>query len=264
MKSILALDTATPVLSAALVTGERHWYREAGAGLSHSELLFDLVEGLFKEAGQGPEDLGTVACMKGPGSFTGLRIGFSAAKGMALALGIPLIACPTLDCIAYPWSPWPGLILPVLDAKRGCFFTALYAAGGRRISAEMDADMETIARYIRSSPEGFDTPEGGTPEDATQEDGMPEDFGTPEGRPHEILLTGPDAPLFLARLREERAAGKEDLEGLLDRIHPDPLCRKGRALELAAVAKNRVIVNNEDDVLSAPEYLRKSDADMSS
>jgi tRNA threonylcarbamoyladenosine biosynthesis protein TsaB len=242
MKAILALDTATPVLSAALAAGERHWYREAGAEMSHSESLFDLVEGLLREAGQGPEDLGAVACMRGPGSFTGLRIGFSAAKGMALALGIPLIACPTLDCMAYPWSPWPGLILPVLDAKRGCFFTALYA-GGRRVSAEMDADPETIARCIRSSPEGF---------------------GPPEGRPREILLTGPAAPLFLARLREERAAEKEGLEGLLDRIHPDPLCRKGRALELAAVAKDRAIVNNEDDVLSAPEYLRKSDADKSS
>jgi tRNA threonylcarbamoyladenosine biosynthesis protein TsaB len=243
MKSILALDTATPVLSAALTAGERHWYRETGGGFSHSELLFDLAEGLFREAGQGPEDLEAVACMRGPGSFTGLRVGFSAAKGIALALEIPLIACPTLDCIAYPWSPWPALTLPVLDAKRGRFFTALYA-GGRRITEEMDADLETIARCARSAP------------------ACP---GGPESRPGDILLTGPGAPLFLSRLREERAAGKEGLKEFLGRIRTDPLCRKGRGLELAAVAKDRVIMNNEkDDVRSAPEYLRKSDADMSS
>ena len=232
MKIILAMDTATPVLSAALIAGERRWYREADAGLGHSELLLDMADGLLKEAGMRPEDLEAVACMRGPGSFTGLRIGFSAAKGMALALGIPLIACPTLDCMAYPWSPWPALVLPLLDAKKGRFFTALYA-GERRVSEEMDADLESIVRLIHSAAK----------EDAEA-----------------VLLTGPDAPLFLSRLKEGGAEGKE--RPFMDRLRLDPLCRKGRGLELAAVAKRKIIMNNEEnDVLSAPEYLRESDAD---
>ena len=234
MKIILAMDTATPVLSAALSAGERRWYREADAGLGHSELLLDMADGLLKDAGMRPEDLEAVACMRGPGSFTGLRIGFSAAKGMALALGIPLIACPTLDCMAFPWSPWPAFVLPLLDAKKGRFFTALYA-GEKRVSEEMDADVENIVHLIHSAGKGAEA----------------------------VLLTGPDAPLFLSRLKEGKAGGKGRL--FMDRLHLDPLCRRGRGLELAAVAKRRIIMNNgENDVLSAPGYLRESDADIKS
>jgi tRNA threonylcarbamoyladenosine biosynthesis protein TsaB len=225
VKAILALDTATAVLSAALVMGERRWYREVDAGLGHSELLIPLADGLLRDAGIKPEALEAVACMRGPGSFTGLRIGFSAAKGMALALGIPLIACPTLDCMAYPWSPWPALALPVLDAKKGRFFTALYA-GGKRVSEEMDAGPETIA--------GLFPPEG-----------------------EAVLLTGPGAPLFLSRLKEGGGA-------LPGRLRLDPLYRKGRGLELAAVAKERGIMNNGNVELSVPEYLRESVADINS
>jgi tRNA threonylcarbamoyladenosine biosynthesis protein TsaB len=232
VKIILAMDTATPVLSAALTAGDRRWYRETDAGLGHSELLLNMVDGLLKDAGIGPEDLEAVACMKGPGSFTGLRIGFSAAKGMALALGIPLIPCPTLDCMAYPWSPWPALVLPVLDAKKGRFFTALYA-GERRVSEEMDADVETIARLIYSAGEGAET----------------------------VLITGPDAPLFLSRCKEDEAGGQG--RPFTDRLRLDPLCRRGRGLELAVVAKKRIIMNTgENGVLSSPEYLRQSDADI--
>ncbi|MDR3174344.1 MAG: tRNA (adenosine(37)-N6)-threonylcarbamoyltransferase complex dimerization subunit type 1 TsaB [Treponema sp.] len=228
MKIILALDTATPILSAALIAGERHWYREADAGLGHSELLLTLADGLLKDAGLGPGDLEAVACMKGPGSFTGLRIGFSAAKGIALARGIPLIGCPTLDCLAYSWSPWPALVLPVLDAKKNRFFTALYD-GEKRITEEMDADLQTITGLLQSAGS--------------------------------VLLTGPDAPLFLSRLKEEGPLGKP----ILDRLRLDPLCRRGRGMELAVIAKKRRIMNNEEnDILSAPEYLRESGADISS
>jgi tRNA threonylcarbamoyladenosine biosynthesis protein TsaB len=242
VKVLLALDTATAVLSAALRAGDRYWYREADAGLTHSELLLDLAEALLRDAALLPGDLEAVACMRGPGSFTGLRIGFAAAKGMALALGIPLVACPTLDCMAYPWAPWPGLVIPVLDARKKRFFTALYA-GGRRVSEEMDAGPRTveerIARYIRSRKLPGDTP---------------------------LVVTGPEAPLFLSRLEEETGAGGGAEGGgdppLTGRPLLDPLYRKGRALELAAVAKDRLIMNNgENDVLSGPEYLRKSDAE---
>ncbi|MDR2374857.1 MAG: tRNA (adenosine(37)-N6)-threonylcarbamoyltransferase complex dimerization subunit type 1 TsaB [Treponema sp.] len=227
MTTILALDTATTILSAALVSGDRYWYRETDSGLGHSELLMGLADSLLKGAGLEAGDLEAVACMKGPGSFTGLRIGFSAAKGIALALDIPLIACSTLDCLAYPWSPWPGLVIPVIDAKKERFFSALYR-GGRRISAEMDAGAGVIGESILSYDEL-------------------------------ALLTGPEAPLFLNRLNQ---AENGALTRLPARIHLDPLYRKGRARELAAVAKETVIMNNgKGEVLSGPEYLRKSDAE---
>jgi tRNA threonylcarbamoyladenosine biosynthesis protein TsaB len=101
------------------------------------------VDRLFSSAGMKPQDLELVVCMKGPGSFTGLRIGFAAAKGLSLALGIPLAAIPTLDCMAHGLSIWPGLVVPVIDAKKGCFFSALYR-GGKRLSDYLDADPETL------------------------------------------------------------------------------------------------------------------------
>jgi tRNA threonylcarbamoyladenosine biosynthesis protein TsaB len=165
---IIALDTAAAVLSLALSTEKGQWYCEIDAGLRHSELLMDAVDMLIKAAGLKPGDLELAACMKGPGSFTGLRIGFAAAKGLALALGIPLVSVPTLDCMALPFSAWPGPVLPVIDAKKGRYFTALYR-GGERISEYMDAGPETILSML--------------PRDAP------------------LCLTGPDAELILPGLR---------------------------------------------------------------
>jgi tRNA threonylcarbamoyladenosine biosynthesis protein TsaB len=228
---ILALDTATAILSLALTAGERRWYREIDAGLGHSELLMETADSLIRGAGLGPGDLEALTCMRGPGSFTGLRIGFSAAKGMALALDLPLIACPTLDCMAYPFTPWPGLVIPLMDAKKGRFFTALYREG-RRISGEMDAGPGAVGEAALEASPGCDEP---------------------------VLLTGPEAPLFIERLKETPGEAPARLK---NRIRLDPLYRRGRALELAAVAKEKLVMDNErSDVSLGPEYLRKSDAE---
>jgi tRNA threonylcarbamoyladenosine biosynthesis protein TsaB len=148
--NILALDTAAEVLSLALSTGDEVWYCEADCGLRHGELLLDAADRLLKGAGIGSADLDLAACMKGPGSFTGLRIAFAAAKGLALSLGIPLAAVPTLDCMAAPWASWPGIVLPVMDAKKGRFYAALYR-GGLRIGGYLDAAPEALAAALRAA-----------------------------------------------------------------------------------------------------------------
>jgi tRNA threonylcarbamoyladenosine biosynthesis protein TsaB len=90
--------------------------------------------------------------MRGPGSFTGLRIGFAAAKGLALARNIPMVSVPTLDCMAFPWAAWPGLVLPAMDAKKDRFFTALYRKGVRE-SEYLDASPAEISRGIAETDE---------------------------------------------------------------------------------------------------------------
>jgi tRNA threonylcarbamoyladenosine biosynthesis protein TsaB len=227
MMNILALDTASDILSAALASEGRIWRIELDGGLRHSELLMECIGELMKIGALSPEDLNLILTMKGPGSFTGLRIAYAAAKGLSLALGIPFRAFPTLDCMAYPLSFWQGLVIPALDAKKGRFFAALYR-GGRPISPYMDGEPEELAALI--------TPWG------------------PEPPP---LLTGPGAPLLLSSLSGLRLPQTPVL---------DPNFRRGWAGELIAIAKKSKLKDNgyceEEDIFSGPLYLRKSDAEL--
>ena len=185
LMKILAIDTATAVLSLALKTETDSWYFEADAGLRHSELVMDGIDLLMGKAGLHPADLSGVACMGGPGSFTGLRIGFSLAKGLALALGIPFVPVPTLDCVAYPFAAWPALALPAIDAKKNAFFCALYR-DGRRLGQALDAEPAEIAAAIRAA--------------------LCSGESTPNPRLYPVLLTGPGAEQLYERLRPECAA----------------------------------------------------------
>jgi tRNA threonylcarbamoyladenosine biosynthesis protein TsaB len=230
--NILAIDTAASILSLALGTEKKTWLFEADAGQQHSGLLMDCIDMLIKTAGLCPDALEGVVCLKGPGSFTGLRIGFAAAKGLALSLGIPLAAVPTLDGMARHGSPWPGIVLPLIDAKKNRFFTALYRGGGL-ISAYMDAEVpriaEMAAQALKTAPAG-------------------------ENR---VLLTGPDAGLFLRELDKISPPPPADLFRL------DPDFRRGCARDLLEIAKNiNIFDNNREAIFSGPEYLRESDAEL--
>jgi tRNA threonylcarbamoyladenosine biosynthesis protein TsaB len=203
----------------------------------------EIVDVLFGKAGMDRGDLDAVACMKGPGSFTGLRIGFAAAKGIALALGIPLITAPTLDCMAASLPVWPGIVLPAIDAKKNSFFAALYS-GGLRLCPDMDAEAPVIAGAINR-------------EAGREEEGR----AAAEGRPCPVILTGPGADLLAAPM--ETLLGREPERAPEIRI--DPLCRRGRAGELLKLAKGTFLLNNGiGDVFSGPEYIRPSDAELKS
>ena len=129
---ILCLDTATDICSVALTrAGEVVTCRENSDGNSHARILLPFVEEVLKEAAVKPQELAAVAVSMGPGSYTGLRIGTSSAKGLCYALEIPLIAVPTLQIIAAGASKnLPGnqdvTFCPMLDARRMEVFTALY------------------------------------------------------------------------------------------------------------------------------------------
>jgi tRNA threonylcarbamoyladenosine biosynthesis protein TsaB len=81
----------------------------------------------MKEAGLKPQDLGLLAVSRGPGSFTGIRIGVTTIRALGLALNIPVVGVSTLQVLAHNFTS--GLLCPVLNARRGQVYTALYRAG---------------------------------------------------------------------------------------------------------------------------------------
>lgn len=93
---------------------------------SHSESLHVFIEQLMSASSFKKEDIEAIAVSEGPGSYTGLRIGVSAAKGLCFALGIPLIAVPTLTILAQQVKISEGKIVALLDARRMEVYTAVY------------------------------------------------------------------------------------------------------------------------------------------
>ena len=126
----LALETATPVGSVALMDGAgRVVEADLAQRSNHSRTLLPTVSALFAQAGLTPQHLDLVVADVGPGSFTGLRIGLAAAKGLAWALKKPLVGVHSLDVMAERLPQTPGRYCPVLDARKGEVYTALYCVG---------------------------------------------------------------------------------------------------------------------------------------
>jgi len=107
----------------------------AEEGYSHAERLHVFIEEIIKEAGITFQDLSAIAVSQGPGSYTGLRIGVSAAKGLCFALGIPLTAIDTLQVLASQANVSNGLIIPMLDARRMEVYSAIFTPNFEDIRA---------------------------------------------------------------------------------------------------------------------------------
>lgn len=128
MSYILNIETATKNCSVALAKeGKTILYKEiAEEGYSHAERLHVFIEEIIKEAGISFQDLIAIAVSQGPGSYTGLRIGVSAAKGFCFSLNIPLIAVDTLQILASQATISSGLIIPMIDARRMEVYSAIF------------------------------------------------------------------------------------------------------------------------------------------
>lgn len=129
MITLLAIDTAAPRLQLALRRGEAVDTSIDELAHGHAELLFPRIEVLLARNGVAYADLDRVAVTTGPGSFTGLRIGLSAARGLGLALGIPVIGVPSLLAISLSAPPdAPAAVL--LDARRDEAYFQRFSAPG--------------------------------------------------------------------------------------------------------------------------------------
>lgn len=149
---ILALDTSTAIASIALydgsVSAEITWH----SGRNHSVELMVQVANLMQLRRIQPEQLTGVAAATGPGSYTGLRVGLAAAKGLCLALKVPIIGVCTLDILAEPHREGCLPVRPVLDAGRRRYATALYEVRAGKYQRVGDIEglrLEEIVAGIR-------------------------------------------------------------------------------------------------------------------
>jgi tRNA threonylcarbamoyl adenosine modification protein YeaZ len=118
MSVVLAIDTAAPRLQLALQRADGVVDSSTDdITTGHAEILFDRIRALLARNGLAYQDLTRIAVTTGPGSFTGLRIGLSAARGLGLALSIPVIGVPSLLTISFA-APQDRLIAVLLDARR--------------------------------------------------------------------------------------------------------------------------------------------------
>lgn len=166
--NILSLDTSTPVLSLSLRTASSYEERKIIGNFSHSENLLGEIKSMTRRAGLDLKDLNLLICTKGPGSFTGLRVGMAGLKGISLASSAPLVSVPTLSVIEESVrSLWNGPVLSVIDAKKKKFYFRL-SNKGKEIISDRDGNPEDVIEALKDL--------------------------------ENVLVTGPDAALFASKI----------------------------------------------------------------
>ena len=147
---ILGIDSSGLVASAALavddtLVGEFTVNNQK----THSQTLLPMIDEMFRFSGISPQELDAIAVAAGPGSFTGLRIGSSTAKGMALALKIPIVPVPTLEGLAYRLAAADGVICPIMDARRNQVYTALFSLSEGRLHCIQEQEAVDIMEILQ-------------------------------------------------------------------------------------------------------------------
>lgn len=221
---ILAVDTATLAGSVALTEDDR-LLGEVTLELArkHSERLMPSIAFLLEQHGLPTQQLDGLAVDIGPGSFTGLRVGLATMKGLAFSLGKPLVGINSLEVLVENAALASGLLAPVLDARKGQIFTALFQGRGRgqpeRISEDWCLAPDELAGRI-SEP---------------------------------VLLFGEGARVY-------REVLQKSLGGRA--VFADASCDPLRAFHLARLAWPRLSAGEgRDPDALAPRYLRLSDAE---
>ena len=158
MATILCIETATTCCSVAISKNGKliDLLEDTSKQYSHAEKLHVFINDILKKNNLEPKNLDAVAVSKGPGSYTGLRIGVSTAKGLCFALDLPLISIPTMQSLARKVNE-PGIIIPMLDARRMEVYSAVFQSDFTQIrdtKAEI-LDEQSFLNYLENSKVNF-------------------------------------------------------------------------------------------------------------
>jgi len=238
---VLGLETGGPQASLAVASHGAVLAVAAPERKAHGETVVGAIDALLREAGVTIKDLAAIAVGIGPGSFTGLRIALSYAKGVALATGCGVVGIPSLDALALCALCLPELasgttICPILDARKGELYAALYRAvenGLEKLSGEFLAKPQDLAGQI---------------ELAGQIDGQ-------------VVYLGDGVTSYGDALRKE-AQGPQGASGRKVTVADLSLLRSSAAM-IAALGAARVANGRLDSVSSLqPLYVRPSEAEL--
>jgi len=216
---LLAIDTSTDTASLALVQdsqvlAELTWH----CGQNHTTMLLPQLVHLLNQTGLGLQSLSGVIVAKGPGSFNGLRVGISTAKGLAFSLGIPLVGISTLEVAAYQHAETGLPICPILNAGRGEIATAIY--------------QKKYNKWLRLAAEHITTVEALCSQITTK-----------------TIFCGEFTPFIVTQLREQLRQRA---------VIPPPATRLRRAGFLAELGQQRLEAGNYDNPATLqPLYLRR-------
>lgn len=223
---ILAIDTSTAAASSAIIEDGRLLCEfTINDGRKHSEKLMNIINIALENSGIEISQIDAFACSIGPGSFTGLRLGAAAVKGLGQAMNKPLIAVPTLEALAYNIFPYKGLICPMLDAQRKMVYSSLYRIEDNKLIKLEDYRAIDIDRLINRL----------------------EEYG------EEIVILGDGVPIFGQKLKD---ALPNVVEASSATLYP-------RASSVAALAEKlykegKALNYNELELY----YIRKSQAEV--
>jgi tRNA threonylcarbamoyladenosine biosynthesis protein TsaB len=222
---ILGIESATPVASAALISGDELLGEVTlNIGLTHSEQLLPLIDELLHQTKIARTALGGIAVSSGPGSFTGLRIGMATAKGLAQGLNLPLVSVPTLLALAFLQGGHPGLVSPVLNARRSEVYTALFRFAGDQY--------EQLEPYQAVSPQVWAQ--------------KLKDYREP------VLFAG-DGTAYYQEIWQESLG--------VSAVFPPLFFHLTRGASVAWLGQQRILKGEQDDLFALkPMYIRSSEA----
>lgn len=146
---ILALDTTTNILDICLTENNKLISKiSLKCDQNHSSMLVPLIKQVMDNSKTNLNEIDCIACCSGPGSFTGLRVGVSTAKALALSLDKKIISVPTLESLAYNIHNSKTAIIPLIDAKAGLVFAGFYTSCGVRLNSIYEPVLKNIAELL--------------------------------------------------------------------------------------------------------------------
>lgn len=224
--NILAVDTSSQTLTVAIKKDSYYEeFNSSDGSMQHSELLVPKINELCETSKLKTSDIDLFICTRGPGSFTGLRIGMSALKGMAYGSDKSLVSVSTLETYANRIENYDGVVVAALDAKKQRYYLA-----------------------------AFEVKEGSVKRLMPDTDGTEADLTDVLTSYDRVLVTGPDALAF-AEILNSLYKGKKLIETHFDE-------NKSLGVSLIELGTNAYGQKGADDIGQGPVYLRKSDAEI--